>query len=183
VKCSDSAASTKQKERPLASALFAIALRSVTSELSTLGLTFNVWYLDDGAISGPIANVKAAFDRVMELSSRMGLSLNLSKCELWWPNLALEKVSMFPLEIIRSTNTGTELLGGPIGDSSFIQNYVEKKVNKTAQSISSLKDLDDSQIEFALLRSCVGLPKMAYLLRVVDPDYFEQITVRYPVRV
>ena len=47
------------------------------------------------------------------------------------------------------------------------------------QSIARLPDLQDSQMEMALLRSCLALPKVSFSLRSCPPDYIKQGTAEW----
>ena len=67
-----------QQGDPLGPVLFSLAIHSLASELVP---TFNVWYLDDGTLGGSPQSVLADFTTILEQSSSLELSLNLSKCE------------------------------------------------------------------------------------------------------
>ena len=45
---------------------------------------------------------------------------------------------------------------------------VEKKVEKVREVTELLPLVEDPHTEFALLRSCLSLPKLSFLLRAVD---------------
>ena len=49
-----------------------------------------------------------------------------------------------------------------------------KRIEKVAEAVSKLQDLEDSQMEIALLRSCLALPKMAFSLRCCPPSHIQQ---------
>ena len=51
-----------------------------------------------------------------------------------------------------------------------------KRVEKVKESLGRLPDLQDSQMETALLRSCLALPKVSFSLRACPPDHIRQGT-------
>ena len=60
---------------------------------------------------------------------------------------------------------------------------VVRKIKKIEELTEKLADLEDSHMEFVLLRSTLSLPKLVYILRTVDPtslchlwQYFDGIT-------
>jgi len=75
-----SSATAVQQGDPLGPVLFSLAIHSLASELVS---TFNVWYHDDGTLGGSPRSVLADFTTMLEQSSSLGLSLNLSKCQLY----------------------------------------------------------------------------------------------------
>ena len=63
---------------------------------------------------------------------------------------------------------GTILLGAPIGSSEFVAREIEHKVAKVGEITGLLPQIEDPHTEFVLLRSCLALPKLSFLLRCVD---------------
>ena len=82
---------------------FSLAIHSLASELVS---AFNVWYLDDGTLGGSPQSVLADFTTIIGRSSSLGLSLNLSKCELY---MASASSSHFVNEL-QSVAPGVRLL-------------------------------------------------------------------------
>ena len=81
--------------------------------------------------------------------------------------------------IPRVRGLGITLLGAPIGHQGFIAEALQEKVEKVASITSLLPDLQDPHIEFCLLRSCLGLPKMMFLLRTVDTSGHQDLLAEY----
>ena len=75
---------------------------------------------------------------------------------------------------IPTTSSGLCLLGSPIGPSSFCESVVSKRVKKIESAVSNLKDLEDSQMEATLLRSCLSFPKFNFVLRSCPPSHIQQ---------
>ena len=64
---------------------------------------------------------------------------------------------------------GIVLLGSPIGDLQFTQEWIKRKVAKVKDITDHLPYLQDAHVEFVLLRSCLSLPKVMFILRTTDP--------------
>ena len=70
-------------------------------------------------------------------------------------------------------------LGCPIGPPAFCETAMLKRVGKVKEILSKLPDIEDSQMETALLRSCLALPKVAFSLRTCPPCYVKQATASF----
>lgn len=158
-----------QQGDPLGPLLFAMGLHPIveTIQRECPSLLMNAWYLDDGTIVGKTEDVYKAFTILREMSPEYGLELNLKKCELWWTRSDLNW-SLFPAEIHRNFDSGTELLGSAVGSSDFKNRVLLKRVQKIKQLHSALKDIDSAQTKMHLLRSCIGMPKFAFSLRTLN---------------
>ena len=66
-----------------------------------------------------------------------------------------------------------ELLGTPLGPAAHCEATLLRRVHKVLDILSKLGDLQDSQMEATLLRSCLALPKVTYVLRTCPPDHIE----------
>ena len=73
-----------------------------------------------------------------------------------------------------NSRDGFNLLGCPIGPPPFTEAAVMQRMNKLKVSMSRLADLEDSQMETALLRSYFAFPKVAYSLRTCPPGHICQ---------
>ena len=77
-----------QQGDPLGPFLFSLVLhelvRRIDSEVPDLLL--NGWYLDDGALIGEHADAALAYRLIERHGPPLGLHLNPSKCELFWPS-------------------------------------------------------------------------------------------------
>ena len=144
----------------------------VKIEESVPDLDIHVWYLDDGTIIGDIDKVKKAFDIIIESSPEIGCHLNMKKNEIWWPSRP-NNLDCFPTGdngVKRIPNEGVELLGNPIGSEAFMQNFVFGKQTKLRELDTRLLEINDAQIEFCLLRGCLGFGKINHLLRSCPPS-------------
>ena len=75
----------------------------------------------------------------------------------------------FSSEVIRQTQ-GVEILKLPVGSDDFIRESLQKRVNQMASTLDRLEILEDSHIEFTMLRACLGSAKLAYALRGLAPS-------------
>ena len=83
----------------------------------------------------------------------------------------------------RLQEEGVTLLGAPLGTQEFMTSELEKKVEKIEEITGLLPLLQDGHTEFSLLRSCLSLPKLSFLLRTTDTSgmgaqlrRFDQVT-------
>ena len=61
------------------------------------------------------------------------------------------------------------------GQAEFVRDTVKRKVEKIGEAIALLPLLKDPQTEYVLLRSCLALPKISFLLRTVNTSYFASL--------
>lgn len=129
-----------------------------------------MWYLDDGTLVGPKDDVLLGWRIISEESAKVGLKLNLSKCELF--SQSPDPLPDFPTEIKRvSDQGGFDLLGSPLGSADFASQYVGDRVEKIAKAASRLQVVNDPQNEKLLLRACIGMPKFSFALRSAPPSF------------
>ena len=164
---------------PLASLLFSVNLQPIIETITTEvpGLKVNAWYLDDGTLAGTMADLQKAVDIILREGPARGLHLStantvlpplLPKSTVWSP---YDSDSDDPLDrgIPRVMDPGIVLLGSPIGDLQFTQEWIKRKVAKVKDITDHLPYLQDAHVEFVLLRSCLSLPKVMFILRTTDP--------------
>ena len=56
---------------------------------------------------------------------------------------------------------------------------MQKRVDKVKDVITKLHDLEDSQMESTLLRSCLALLKVAFSLRSCPPSHIQNATAAF----
>ena len=69
---------------------------------------------------------------------------------------------------------GFTLLGCPVGCHMYCDKTVLARVSKIKEILDKLPDLEDTQMETTLLRSCLALPKLNFALRGTPPHYIPQ---------
>ena len=164
---------------PLASLLFSLVLHHLVSLIQERvpGLACNVWFLDDGTLVGNLEDISAAVDILVQEGPARGLILSTTsttqapsrpKSTIWCPSLLGDPTDPSGKGLARETEEGIVLLGAPLGSEAFVAAEVEKKVEKVKEVTELLPLIEDPHTEFALLRSCLSLPKLSFLLRAVD---------------
>ena len=169
-----------QQGDPLGPILFSLAIAEMTERLSAnRGLDGSIWYLDDGCIRGDPEAVLAAYDALVDSSSRLGLKVNRSKCEL----VTLAGDSAEDLRnrgfTIRDASDGHndgfslhnqnfDFLGIPIGTAEHCRKYMQSKLDKSKLNLNALRNLKDSQHAYYILRFCEGFCKMVFYMRGIS---------------
>ena len=144
-----------QQGDPLGPYLFALVLQRIVNMIyideECGDLSHNAWYLDDGKLAGKSASVLRALNIV---SSALGFNINLKKCELYGAG----DLSSFPSAIQTSNTHHLELLGAPIGDSEYCNQFISRKHQAALALLSTLEEIGslDPKVALALLRLCSG---------------------------
>ena len=169
-----------QQGDPLGPLGFAITLQSMVERIKTEvpKLTINSWYLDDGTLMGSPEDLAAALEIVETEGPALGLSLNRSKSLLFIPQEEDPAISLLPSEI-PITRQGVTVLGCPIGPPSFCEASLLHQVERIKAALDRLGDLDDSQLETTLLRSCLSLPKLSFILRTCPPSHIHNASCEF----
>ena len=69
---------------------------------------------------------------------------------------------------------GIVVLGAPIGYNTFIQEKIQSRVSQVQNVVELLPLVRDPHSELVLLRSCLSLPKICFLLRAIDTTSFQE---------
>ena len=155
-----------QQGDPLAPLRFALTLQPIGERIKSEvpSLLCNVWYLDDGTLCGTPQDLDAALKIIEEEGPPRGLHLNRQKSLLYIP--PGDDLGNNPLpHDIPVTRSSFCLLGAPLGARCFRESLVLDRVGKIQNALGRLGDLEDSQLQTTLLRSCLSLPKLNFALR------------------
>ena len=117
-----------------------------------------------------------------ETGPSLGLHLNRSKSLLVVPSQCDSSNSSLPSDI-PVTRGGFCLLGCPIEPTPYCEEVLQDRITGIRKSLAALHDMQDSQLETTLLRSCLALPKFSYILRTTPPSYIEQAARDFDVAV
>ena len=160
-------ASGVQQGDPLGPALFSLSIHSLASSLLS---KVNIWYLDDGTIGGSTEEVVRDFNTILQSSSSLGLELNVSKCEVIFGGMdedcsmsALEKIHTVAPNIRVIQPHEATLLGAPL-TLEALDPILGLKIDEVRRLSSRLDALHTHDALF-LLRNCLAIPKLLYILR------------------
>ena len=135
--------------------------------IKSLQSSLNAHYLDDGSLGDKAVIVAEDIAVVKLRSAELGLKLNPSKCELFVigeqdPD-AMEKISRLLPGVKITKSEDLDLLGAPITDDA-LPHALNKKISTIQLLVGRLKCLQP-HVALFLLKSCLSIPKMVYLLR------------------
>ncbi|XP_043202745.1 uncharacterized protein LOC122370853 [Amphibalanus amphitrite] len=130
-----------------------------------------MWYLDDGSIGGDIDTVCRDLERLIPALSARGLVVNPTKCEIILPRCCSEHQTRSIIERLHTFIPGAALvkdiearmLGAPMMDAAAEKVMAEKK-NDLERMVDRLQHID-AHSAFYLLRNCLWIPKLQYILR------------------
>ena len=146
----------------LGPAIFVLLLRAVLAQAHLLAPSpevLEVWFLDDGFLSGPPDDV-AAFLAVAEpLWAAVGLRLNRAKCE----QFGVQVVPGVPLV----PDDAFVLLGVPCGPRTAALAWADDVAARIAARVAALAALPEPHIALVLLRCCGAFPMANFALRAV----------------
>ena len=129
------------------------------------GLLMNAWYLDDGTLCGSLSDLCTAIEA-------RGLHLNRGKSLLIIPPGASPSPSSLPAGVPTSDGSFV-LLGCPIGPAAHCSSIAMERISRVQNTLLKLRDIQDCQMETSLLRSCLSLPKISFVLRMCPPHLIQ----------
>ncbi|MDA8002156.1 MAG: reverse transcriptase domain-containing protein, partial [Alphaproteobacteria bacterium] len=153
---------------PLAMAMYAIGTQPLIRRLD--GIAKQVWYADDSAAGSSIDRLKAWWDRLEEIGPLYGYFPKSSKTGI----LVKQEVAETAKEVFQGTGVkisteGSRYLGGAIGTTPFLIDFVEKKVEEWTEEVLTLSVFARTQPHAAYAAFTHGLSsKWNYLLRLMD---------------
>ena len=173
-----------QQGDPLGPLGFALTLHPLVERIraEVPSLTLNTWYLDDGTLVGPPGSLATALHIVESVGPSIGLHLNHGKSLLHVPGNCEVSENPLPSDIPISKD-GFCLLGCPIGPPSFCEEILQGRVSKIKETLKIVHDMGDSQLETAILRSCLALPKVTYVLRTCPPSHIVSATREFDMAI
>jgi len=123
----------------------------------------NLGYLDDVSLGGPAETVASDVAEIVNASSKIGLSLNVAKCELIaHPDFVVNDTLLQSFQRVEISNT--TLLGAPLLQGSALDLAWDKRCQELARAVDRLGAIG-SQDGLILLRSAFSAPKVLHLLR------------------
>ena len=129
---------------PLAMAMYALALVPMIAEFGNL--VKQVWYADDAAAAGHLADLRSWWDMLCDIGPRFGYFVNSSKTFLIVKETHLPMArAIFEDTGIQFTTEGRRYLGAAIGSADFVQSFVNDKVKQWSDELSRLSEIGLTQ--------------------------------------
>ena len=158
----------------------------IKEQVPTLDL--NAWYLDDGTLVGTAPELSQVVDIMVREGPARGLILStahttrapsLPKTIIWSKLDVSGDADPLGRGVPRVRGLGITLLGAPLGQRGYETELLQEKVAKVKRITALLPDIQDPQIEFCLLRSCLSLPKIMFTLRTVDTSVHRPVLAEF----
>jgi hypothetical protein len=106
---------------------------------------------------------------------------NLGKSAIWRPSLQQIPASILPA-IVKRDVEGLEVLGTPVGTHEFCTEFMQKVVDGYDEMHERLRELDDPQTQYLLLRYCC-CNNLNHWLRTVAPEDVKEAAQRFDAAV
>ena len=150
-----------QQGDPLGSLLFCLAIQPILDRLCS---ELIIGYLDDVTLGGNVETVREDFELIKLEGERLGLKLNISKCEVNTRiNCNLDIANSFPgFQIIDIRDA--QLLGSPILSDRGLDVALDDKCNKLQNMLGRLKHLS-AHHSLVIIRHCISVPTVMHILR------------------
>lgn len=149
-----------QQGDPLGPLLFSLTIHPI---LESMKSPVKFGYLDDITAAGPEFSVEKDIVRLEHESSDIGLTLNVSKCELITNDVrksALPKLSSF----IHIAPQYAKVLGAPIFVGPSLDEALYGQCESLSRAVDRLK-LITSHDSLTIIRHSLSAPKLNYILR------------------
>jgi hypothetical protein len=151
-----------QQGDPLGPILFCLAIHDIITSLQS---EFNIFYLDDGTLGGPVEVVKADIIKLEKAASEINLFLNHDKSEI----ISIDEPSKASILSLSPNFTVVDpakvtLLGSPIGGEESLHVVWESKIEQLETLGSRLKLLQ-AHDALCLLQNALAIPKVMHILR------------------
>jgi hypothetical protein len=122
-----------------------------------------IGYLDDISAGGELDVLASDVNMVMREAKKLGLSLNLGKCEICTSVPATELPQVFKQFKILSPND-TSLLGSPLLPGTSMDAILDHRCTDLERAVNRFP-LISAHDALVILKNCLGSGKMIYILR------------------
>ena len=166
----NSAEGTTQGD-PLAMSLYAISLQPLITGLQLKSSAKQCWFADDATGGGSLVLLKKWWDELNNLGPDLGYYPNASKCWLVIkPDKESDAKELFADSSINISTQGQKHLGAALGSRSFLEEYVNGKVEDWIDQIVRLSEFAKVQPQASYAAFTFGLRhRWTYFLRTL-PD-------------
>ena len=151
--------------------------RVMKIETHNANLLANYWFIDDGCVLDTPGLLAAVIKLIQSDSPSLGLHINLEKSEVVYLNKKVESDDFFPEQISKHDN---RYLRVPVGPATHTLAFLKHKVEKAAiRLMEMLEQLDDPQVAYTLLRTCVSFGKFCYYIRIIPPSLVREAELSF----
>ena len=152
---------------PLAMPMYALATIPLIKKLK--GNSKQIWYADDAAAIGKLADLRVWWDHLTREGPDFGYFPNPSKTWLVTKEgCHAAGLSTFDGTGVNVTSDGRPYLGAAVGSAEYVENYVESKVSSWRSSVCNLTTIAKTQPHAAYSALTHGLSsKWTYLSRTI----------------
>ena len=130
--------------------------------------------MDDGLLYGTPVAMKWSLDMIRSLEPISGLKLKYVKMSAYAPDSATAQIcrDLLPKQLVVHEHEDMNFvyLKTPIGNDSFVEDYLEEKLCRLKKEINRLSEMTHLHECFTLLRSCASACKVTHLMRTVPPE-------------
>ena len=166
-----------QQGDPLGPLFFSLALQHLLLELGEFpGLDISFSFLDDLILAGTQLAVARGISLLKASAPRLGLRLNMAKCELVSPTPKGLGVNwdLFDQLIPRNLDGCFKFLGTPIGSDEYCQQLTKQRATKVQECLDAIGELANPQVALTLLRSCASFGKLVFSARATPYDVHQE---------
>lgn len=150
-----------QQGDPLGPLLFCISIHNILGSLSSL---LSVGYLDDLTLGGSVDAVSHDVELILSEGPKLGLCLNVDKCELICLHSPLLDLPDCLSNFARTEMVNATLLGAPLFVGKALDDTWANQCDVLSHALARLS-LVCSHDALLLLRACFSSPKVLHLLR------------------
>ena len=156
---------------PLAMLAYAIAILPLIRRLKNPTLHTQNWFSDDSACSGLLMNIRRWFDRLLTEGPSYGYFAEPLKSTLVVKEEHMEKAREMFANLDIDIVLTSRFLGGCIGNTKGIEEYVIDKVDDWVRIVSQLAEVAKSYLQSAHSAFTHSVSSQwTYLQRVMDGD-------------
>jgi hypothetical protein len=117
-----------QQGDPLGPLLFCLTVIALVKRIKS---QCNIWYMDDGANGDNVEVLLSDFEMLMDESRKLGLFINVTKCEIITDNVeVLQKFRDVAPDIKHVKTAAAMLLGAPIGSEQSVEDVLQAKLEE-----------------------------------------------------
>lgn len=124
-------------------------------------------YIDDSNFEGPIDQVAASFQRILDLGPQLGLQVNESKCEITANDLDIIRAYPIFRHFQSIPINDFTLLGTPVMSGEAVDRVLHTKTKNLKTAISRLANIPRHDA-LCLLKNSIAIPKLLYTLRTAS---------------